>query len=99
LASFLSVNEHRMVAENVVKWYKSCPACNQGRLVVMHDTTNQRLYLHCEECETGFLNPNNTVKGGGFLTLLESFDAEPATDAEIKDDSVFSGLPLLEYKQ
>jgi hypothetical protein len=81
-----------------MKWFKACPSCNQGRLVVMTDTTHRRLYLHCEECETGFLSPDDAVRGeGGFLTLTETFDAELATDDQILNDPVFSVLPLQEY--
>ncbi|WP_415891600.1 hypothetical protein ACMXYN_09485 [Neptuniibacter sp. PT8_73] len=56
-------------------WYENCPNCNQGRLIVTEDITNNRLYLHCEECEMGWLDPEraNEVEFG-FLTLLEEFE-------------------------
>ncbi len=80
-----------------MKWYKSCPLCNQGRLFVMRDSTNERLYLHCEECEWGFRNPADVYVGGPmFLTLLEEFDAAPATEEEIRRDLAFCDLHLVD---
>lgn len=58
-------------------WYRECPKCKQGRLFVTEDVTHGRLYLHCEECEEGYLRPEVAdIPGGdgGFLTLLEDFE-------------------------
>jgi hypothetical protein len=58
-------------------WYKNCPACNQGRLIITQDITNERLYLHCEECEMGWLNPSDADENkNGFLTLLVDFETK-----------------------
>lgn len=59
-------------------WYKSCHHCEQGRLFLFLDTTNNRIYLHCEECEWGWKDPENLNPEAGFLTLDEDFDAIPA---------------------
>lgn len=43
------------------------------------------LYLHCEECEHGWRNPEAAVGlQGMFLTLDEEVDAAPATIDEIR---------------
>lgn len=66
-------------------WYKTCPSCNgQGRLIITSDITNDRLYLHCEECEMGWINPKDVddVKKG-FLTLDEDFETENPTYEKI----------------
>lgn len=56
-------------------WYKNCPSCNQGRLILTNDITNERLYLHCEECEMGWLTPSDADENkNGFLTLLVDFE-------------------------
>jgi len=53
---------------------KECPICEQGRLFVTEDITNQRLYLHCEECECGWLNPEELTKGKSFLAINPDFE-------------------------
>ncbi len=66
-------------------WYDECANCRQGRLILTEDTTNKRIYLHCEECEYGWLNPkeiNETSKG--FLTLEEEFETESPNLETIK---------------
>ncbi|ASA54582.1 hypothetical protein RND59_13360 [Vibrio ruber] len=56
-------------------WFCECSNCHQGRLIITEDITNNRLYLHCEECEYGWLNPLDTDDiEKGFLTLLEEFE-------------------------
>jgi hypothetical protein len=54
--------------------------------VVMKNLSSGLLYLHCEECESGWRDPlkvnDLTAK---FLTLDEDFDAEIATWEEIKE--------------
>ena len=56
-------------------WYNECPDCNQGRLIITHDITHDRLYLHCDECEMGWLNPMDVDQNkNGFLTLLVEFE-------------------------
>ncbi|CAM4109286.1 hypothetical protein [Serratia silvae] len=65
-------------------FYKECPACHQGRLFIFKDTTNNRLYLHCEECEMGWLTPDDADKNvNNFLTLLADFEAVEATDDDL----------------
>jgi hypothetical protein len=69
-----------------VFWLTTCPNCHhQGRLVVMHDQTRDRLYLHCEECESGWRDPDKVGDPSTrFLTLTEEFEAEPATAEDIR---------------
>ena len=55
---------------------KECPICGQGRLFVMEDMTNDRLYLHCEECECAWLNPEDLIAKKGFLAINPDFETE-----------------------
>ncbi|GKX52731.1 hypothetical protein [Budvicia aquatica] len=69
-----------------IYWYKNCPNCNQGRLFVFDDITNKRLYLHCEECEMGWISPDDVDRNiNKFLTLLEDFEAVEATYNQIRN--------------
>jgi hypothetical protein len=69
-------------------WYKECPRCSLGgggRLFIYEDATNRRLYLHCDECEWGWLHPEQVAApDAGFLTLNETSDAHPATPEAIE---------------
>jgi hypothetical protein len=65
------------VAMEKFYWYDECVNCHQGRLIITEDITNKRLYLHCEECEYGWLDPSHAGDvGDGFLTLLEEFETQ-----------------------
>lgn len=66
-------------------WFKICPLCKQGRLFVFKNLSNGKLYLHCEECEQGYYNPNELNKENAFLTLTENFEATEATAEDIKE--------------
>ena len=58
-------------------WYKECPFCRQGRLHLFEDITHNRLYLHCEECEWGWLNPHEASDPGrGFCTIDAEFESK-----------------------
>ncbi len=49
------------------------------------DVTNQRVYLYCEECEYGWLSPEEAGDvAKGFLTLEESFETENPSLEKIK---------------
>ncbi len=66
----------RSAKRNVTKyfWYKTCPICRgEGRLFIVEDQSNKRLYLHCEECSSGFLEPTNLDGKHSFLTLDLNF--------------------------
>lgn len=68
-------------------WFKTCPFCDgQGRLIITEDVTHKRLYLHCEECEYGWMNPEDAenVKKR-FLTLDEDFESENPSLERIKE--------------
>jgi formate dehydrogenase maturation protein FdhE len=62
-------------------WFTTCPNCNrQGRLFVMKNLSSGQLYLHCEECESGWNAPEQVGDmAAKFLTLDIEFDAELAT--------------------
>jgi uncharacterized protein (DUF983 family) len=64
-------------------WYKTCPFCGQGRLFVYKNIDSNKLYLHCEECETGYNDPERLDKDHSFLTLLEDFNAIEASQEDI----------------
>lgn len=66
-------------------WYKTCPFCNQGRLFVFKNLNINKLYLHCEECERGYYDPNQINIENSFLTLQEDFEAVEATWDDIKE--------------
>ncbi len=68
-------------------WYRTCPLCrDQGRLLVFKNTSELKLYLHCEECEWGWADPESAhSKELGFLTLDEDFEAMPAGASDIKE--------------
>lgn len=63
-------------------WYKACPRCGfsgGGRLTIFEDLTNHCLYLHCDECEWGWRDPQKADDlSAAFLTLTESFEAHLA---------------------
>jgi hypothetical protein len=65
-------------------WYKTCPFCNQGRLFIFKNLNLNKLYLHCEECERGYYDPDEFNVESSFLTLTEDFDAIEATSQDIK---------------
>ncbi len=66
-------------------WYKTCPFCDhRGRLFVYKNTTHDKLYLHCEECERGYYDLEKINKENSFLTLTEDFEAIEATFDDIK---------------
>jgi hypothetical protein len=51
----------------------------------MKDTTRDRLYLHCEECESGWADPSRVGDPSTrFLTLDEEFDACAATEDDLR---------------
>jgi transcription elongation factor Elf1 len=66
-------------------WTKICPACKEGQLVFQNDVTNNKIYVHCGECEMGWATPMDLVnEKNGFLTLLDDFDAVDPSFEEIK---------------
>ena len=62
-----------------------CPVCGVGRLFAFWDLNRRALYLHCEECEQGFRDPEKVSRESGFLTLLEDFESRSATSQEIHE--------------
>lgn len=68
-------------------WYRTCPACHGGgRLLITEDVTNARLYLHCEECEMGWLSPEECHDPQkAFLTLDADFETTMPELARIKE--------------
>jgi hypothetical protein len=68
-------------------WYKTCPFCKQGRLFVFKNTTLNKLYLHCEECERGYYNIDDVSSSNSFLTLEENFESTEANLLDIKSNN------------
>ncbi len=67
-------------------WFTACAFCNQGRLFLVKNVTANALYLHCEECEWGWRDPEQVGDlTACFLTLDEDFDAEMASWKDIED--------------
>jgi hypothetical protein len=65
-------------------WHTTCRNCDhQGRLVVMKHCTSGRLYLHCDECESGWSDPSSIDdRSAKFLALDE--DSKPADWRDIE---------------
>lgn len=67
-------------------WFSTCPTCfGQGRLFIVDDAALQSLYLHCEECETGYANPEALKVENGFSTLSEQRERRLADLQTIRD--------------
>jgi hypothetical protein len=66
-------------------WYKTCPFCNQGRLFIFKNLSINKLYLHCEECERGYYDPQQINVENSFLTLQEEFEAVNATYDDLQE--------------
>ena len=66
-------------------WHKICPLCNEGRLFVFKNLNEDKLYLHCEECERAYADLENLKTENSFLTLAENFEAIAATAEDIKN--------------
>lgn len=63
-------------------WYAVCSRCQQGRLFIERRDNPDGLFLHCEECEWAWNEPQDvaTVESG-FLAM--DIDSRFATKAEI----------------
>jgi len=63
-------------------WWKNCPTCEQGRLVVLKKIDGS-LCLECEECYAVFADPESADR----LQRLAEFDVEGtnASKQEIED--------------
>lgn len=66
-------------------WCQECPFCEQGRLFAHVDVGRGRLYLHCEECESGYPDPAAAqARTGWFQTAAEEFESRPATREDLR---------------
>jgi hypothetical protein len=66
-------------------WARTCPTCAQGRLLILENRNAGGLYLHCESCEMGFLDPDKaSAPEDGFSTLDEEFVMSLPTSEEIE---------------
>ena len=46
------------MSDALTYWYRLCPICEgQGRLFILENAMTHRLYLHCEECDSGWTHP------------------------------------------
>lgn len=62
-----------------------CPSCRQGWLILQRNLTSQDIYAHCEECEMGFITPDDLMPPlNGFLTVLDKYNYE--TENPTKED-------------
>lgn len=53
-------------------------------MLIFKDLARDELYLHCEECEWGWRNPDTANRqDAAFLTLDEKFESAPATSADV----------------
>ncbi|QSQ14917.1 hypothetical protein [Myxococcus landrumensis] len=64
-------------------WYKECPFCHHGVLLIARDKTRGSLYLYCDECGYGWRDPEHLDPSARFLTLTEDFETEDPTAEEI----------------
>ena len=67
---------------SVCYWNTDCPVCAEGRLFIVENLSRGLLYLHCEECEAGFEDPQNLKTGVSYLTLELDYEcrfADPQT--------------------
>jgi hypothetical protein len=64
---------------------KDCPICERGRLFVSEDATNQRLHLHCEECECARLNPVEDTADKSFPAINPDFKARMSSTETIQN--------------
>jgi hypothetical protein len=80
-------------------WYRTCTHCDgQGRLILTKDTHANSLYLHCDECEWGWRDPQRVNDPNAkFLTLNEPFEADHATREEI-DRHGWGGYALHQFE-
>lgn len=69
--------------KKIYSWYKACPFCEQGWIDVWKNLDTEKLYLHCGECERGYYNPEQLDVDHSFLTLLEDYKAQVATEEDI----------------
>ncbi len=64
----------------------TCPLCNQGRLWLQKNLTTSAIYAHCEECDQGYLSPEDIkIASGGFLTLMEDYETEDPTGEDVEN--------------
>ena len=75
-----------MTEQPIAYWYTTCPRCDdQGGLVISKNITFNCLYLHCEECEAGYRDPQSIVfPEGMFCTLDAEFEGTVATLEDIQ---------------
>jgi hypothetical protein len=70
----------------IYHWTRNCPNCGQGRVLILENLNERKLYLHCEECEWGWRDPERATDAkDGFLTLNESFQTRVPTSEEIRE--------------
>ncbi|MCB9586705.1 MAG: hypothetical protein H6718_14995 [Polyangiaceae bacterium] len=60
-----------------------CPFCDQGRLFAFREEDSGDIYLHCEECERGYRDPDGLSVEQSFLTLDEPGEARAASRDEV----------------
>ena len=67
-------------------WTRNCSNCGQGRLLILENLNEQTLYLHCEECEWGWRDPEKSDDPkNGFLTITSPFATRAPNLEEIRE--------------
>jgi len=65
-------------------WYAICHFCEEGRLIITKNKDTNTLYLHCDECERGWKDPEAIEHvASSCLTFLERFEIDYPTPEEI----------------
>lgn len=63
-----------------------CSSCRQGRLILQRIDRSRQIYAHCEECEWGFMEPEDVqYPERAFLTLSSDGDTSDPTIEEIAE--------------
>jgi uncharacterized protein (DUF983 family) len=64
-------------------WFKTCPACHQGRLFVTVRDDTKELFLECEECSRAWKTPEQVSPTDNAFLAIE-IQSHPASAEEIE---------------
>ncbi|EMP2040223.1 hypothetical protein [Proteus mirabilis] len=66
-------------------WYCVCPICDgQGRLVIKKDIEKNKLFFHCDECESSWESASD-IGNGHRVFLGYKIKSSYATENDIKN--------------
>jgi hypothetical protein len=57
-----------------------CPFCNQGWVQIVKDSSNGKLALLCQECDTVWANPEDLQLNEPFRYLFQGMAIKPSFD-------------------